>query len=650
VTIQPQTIQPVRVLLVDDDVDFVASMKDLIEIEGYQVQSTYDAVAAMGSLREFNPDIALVDLRLGSDDGIGLIKEMMQLFPDLICVTVTAFSDTDSVISALQCGAYDFLRKPFEAEELFSVLRRCAEKCRLVREKREVDQALSESEARFRVSFEASPDSIIIARMEGQIINVNPAFERITGHRREHAIGKDSMDLGLWKNPKDREKLLEHVVQYGYANNMVAEFRMFDGSVRVGLASARTVMLGGELVCQFVVRDIHDIMIREKALEESEQRYRHMSQEYGTVLDGIPDALMLIDLDMKIIWANRGAGKHFGYSPEEMKGQNCSDIWKCEAQSCLEEAFKTGEAGDAIQHTPDGRIWGVKCFPNKDDQGNVTNVVQIASDLTEKTKLREAAARAAHLAAIGELAAGVAHEVNNPIGMILLDLAMLKDVFDDLVPILKTHPGLSAKQKIAGLPLEKLYEEIPPVIDEVLEGARKVKRIVEELRDFSKPSQLDMESVDISEVARKAVRMVRNPLKNATDFLTESYPAQPLLCLGNPHRLEQVVVNLLLNASQSLADKSAKISIETKIGAAAGMVQLIIQDEGCGIDPEQIKNITDPFYTSKREVGGTGLGLSVSSRIISEHNGLLSFQSQLGQGTTVVVELPTAEQGEPDAE
>ncbi len=644
--VQQEEIEPVRVLLVDDDVDFISSLQSMLEIEGYQVAAVNDAASAMTKLREFNPDVALVDLRLGADNGIDLTAEMMQLFPDLICVIVTAYSDTDSAITALQSGVYDYLRKPFAAEELFAVLRRCAEKCRFIREKREVDQALHESDARFRVAFETSPDAIIMAQIDGSIIDVNPGFERMTGYRHENVVGKDSMEIGLWKNPQDRIKLIEHISQYGCANNIVAEFRLFDGSVRVGLVSGRTVVLNGELSALYVVRDVHDIMLREKALEESELRYRQMSQEYSAVLEGIPDALMRIDSDLKVVWANSGAGKHFNLTPETMKGLLCRKVWKCNeehCQRCLKQVFLTGKPTDERLKMPDGRIWGIKNFPVTSEQGEVLNVIQIASDLTEKTKLREQALRSSHLAAIGELAAGVAHEVNNPIGMMLLDLPMLKDVFHDLAPLLKECTELRSEQKIAGLSLHKLCEEMPPVIDEVYEGALKVKRIVEELRDFSRPTRGVMELIDINEVAQRAVRMVRNPLKNATDFFTEVYSPETLSCIGDPHRLEQVVVNLLLNACQALTDKSAKISIETKQDVDNRAIELIIRDEGCGVDPENIQNITDPFFTTRREAGGTGLGLSVSASIVSEHRGSLDFQSKPGEGTTVVLMLPFGE-------
>lgn len=647
-TRQKKEQQPIRVLLIDDDVDFISSLKAMLEIEGYLISVAHDAASAEQKLREFTPDIALVDLRLGADNGIELVGEMLRVFPELICVIVTAYSDADSAIAALQSGVYDYLRKPFASEELFAVMRRCAEKCRFLQDKREVDQELHESDSRFRAAFDTSPDAIIMALIDGSIIDVNLGFERLSGYRREDVIGKNSMEIGLWKNPQERNQLFEHIEQYGYVNNIVGEFRMFDGTIRFGLVSGRTVMLNGALTAMYVVRDVGDIMAREKALEESEQRYLQLSQEYRTVLDGITDALMLVDSDLKVVWANEGAGEHFGFSPDSMQGKPCEEIWQCASgncDQCLKSVFENGVACDAKQKTVDGRVWGVKNFPVINEAGDIVNVIQIASDMTEKTRLREHASRSAHLAAIGELAAGVAHEVNTPIGAMLLDLPMLKDVFQDLAPMMKECPGLHSDQKIAGLPLDKLCEEIPPVIDEVFEGAMKVKRIVDELRDFSKPNRDVLERVDLNDVTRKAVHMVRNPLKDATESFSEIYSPEPLYCTGDPHRLEQVVVNLLLNACQSLPDQKSAISVETKRDVTGTAIQLIVQDAGCGIAPDVLQNVTDPFFTTRRDVGGTGLGLSVSSSIVSEHQGTLDFESTPGQGTTAVLELPVFAQG-----
>ena len=267
---------------------------------------------------------------------------------------------------------------------------------------------------------------------------------------------------------------------------------------------------------------------------------------------------------------------------------------------------------------------------------------------SEKVRLRDQASRSAHLAALGELSAGVAHEINNPTGMILLDMPMLKDAFNDLLSLLEKHEPELMNVKIAGLPYSKICQELPIVIDEVQEGAQRIKRIVEELKDFSKPATGDQETIDLNEVVRKAVSLVSNPMKNATDHFTEHYAKEHLLCNGNAQRLEQVMVNLFLNACQSLPDRERSILVKTEICEKNDWVRVIVKDGGVGIAADALEQITDPFFTTRREVGGTGLGLSVSSRIIDEHGGTLSFASEPGEGTTVTVELPAAEKARAD--
>ena len=166
--------------------------------------------------------------------------------------------------------------------------------------------------------------------------------------------------------------------------------------------------------------------------------------------------------------------------------------------------------------------------------------------MTEKARLREQAARSAHLAALGELAAGVAHEINNPTGMILLDLPMLKDALNDLMPLLDKHEAVLGDEKIGGLSIARFRQEVPVVIDEIYEGAERIKRIVEELKDFSRPASGEFAIVDLNEVVKKAVSLVRNPLQNATDYFVNKYADESLLFSGNAQRIEQVMVNLLL--------------------------------------------------------------------------------------------------------
>ena len=152
-----------------------------------------------------------------------------------------------------------------------------------------------------------------------------------------------------------------------------------------------------------------------------------------------------------------------------------------------------------------------------------------------------------------------------------------------------------------------------------------------------------MEPLDLNQVSQAAVRLVDRSLRTATSRFEAEYtePLPPVQ--GNSQRIEQVLVNLLLNACQALTDMDRGIFLRTFVDETSGMVGVSVRDEGCGIAPEHLDRLTDPFFTTKRESGGTGLGLSVSSGIVKEHGGSLLFSSPPGQGTTVTLLLPLAQ-------
>ncbi|AAR36150.1 transporter substrate-binding domain-containing protein [Geobacter sulfurreducens] len=245
------------------------------------------------------------------------------------------------------------------------------------------------------------------------------------------------------------------------------------------------------------------------------------------------------------------------------------------------------------------------------------------------------------MAALGILVSGVAHEINNPTGLILLDVPILRKIYNDAAPILEERYRTEGDFTLGGLRYSRVREEVPRLLDEMQDGAKRIKRIVEDLKDFARRDDVGgKELVDLNGVAQAAVRLVDASLRKATTRFTARYEPDLPRVLANVQRIEQVVVNLVLNACQALPDPSRGIELETSFDPAVGCVNLRVRDEGSGIAPENIPRLTDPFFTTKRESGGTGLGLSVSAGIIKEHGGALSFESALGEGTTVTLSLP----------
>jgi signal transduction histidine kinase len=246
------------------------------------------------------------------------------------------------------------------------------------------------------------------------------------------------------------------------------------------------------------------------------------------------------------------------------------------------------------------------------------------------------------MAALGVLVSGVAHEINNPNGLILLNMPILKDVCNDALAALEQQQN---QIELGGLSFNRVKDELPLMLDEMQDGARRIKRIVEDLKDFARQDDAAlMEPLELNQVTQAAVRLVDRSLRTATNRFEAEYTEPLPMIRGNSQRIEQVLVNLLLNACQALTDQNRGIFLRTFIDHATHSVGVLVRDEGCGIAPEHLDRLTDPFFTTKRESGGTGLGLSVSTGIVKEHGGSLLFSSPPGQGTTVTLLLPIAQE------
>lgn len=382
-------------------------------------------------------------------------------------------------------------------------------------------------------------------------------------------------------------------------------------------------------------------------LRESEHQHRQLAQEFEVVLEGIPDSLALLGPDLRVVWANRGAALQAGRPAGALKGLTCHDLvggeMGFEEECVVERCFAEGTYADGTLKLADGRTLGVKAFPIRDQQQRVWRVIRLASDMTERIQMRRELERSSRLAALGELAAGVAHEINNPNALTLLNLPILTQVFADLGPILDDLKRNGKEIHLANLTLDELRREIPVMLNESLEGARRIQRIVEDLKNFVRSEDRgSFEPFDLNTIVEAACRLLGVILRQSTDHfrldLGEGLPP----CLGRPQRLEQVVINLLQNACQALTARDQEVSLTTVFDPVSRFLVLTVADQGKGVDESLLPRLTDPFFTTRRNSGGTGLGLSISARIVQEHGGKLEFSSRIGGGTTVKLFLPTA--------
>jgi two-component system NtrC family sensor kinase len=261
------------------------------------------------------------------------------------------------------------------------------------------------------------------------------------------------------------------------------------------------------------------------------------------------------------------------------------------------------------------------------------------------------------LASIGQLAAGVAHEINNPIGFVNSNLGSLKTYVNELLQVLDTYescqhllaadPALHQKIKdvCTKVDLDFLREDVLKLITESIDGAARVRRIVQDLRDFSRIDSVELQWADLHAGLESTLNVVCNEIKYKADVVRE-FGTLPLVeCM--PSQLNQVFLNLLVNAAQSIAEHG---TITLRSGCVEDSVWISVSDTGQGIPPELIKKIFDPFFTTKPIGKGTGLGLSVSYGIVDKHGGHIDVCSQPGQGTTFTVNLPVRHPPSPNTD
>lgn len=248
------------------------------------------------------------------------------------------------------------------------------------------------------------------------------------------------------------------------------------------------------------------------------------------------------------------------------------------------------------------------------------------------------------MTSLGILISGVAHEINNPTGLLLLNLPIIREAWLDSEELLEQHYEQQGDFIIAGLAYSQMRTEIPNLLSDMSEGAHRIKRIVNDLKDFSRQESEDLrEPLNLNEVIATAVRLTENSINNSTDHFNVDYAQNLPIVQGNIQRIEQVIINLILNACQALDSRQNAISVRTFERKSLRQTCLQITDQGCGIEARNLTRLLDPFFTTRREQGGTGLGLSISSTIIQAHSGELQFESKSGVGTTVTLSLPSSE-------
>ena len=297
---------------------------------------------------------------------------------------------------------------------------------------------------------------------------------------------------------------------------------------------------------------------------------------------------------------------------------------------------------------PDGetRWLRLRTFPIRDERQALYRVAGIAADVSGHKQAAEKEQEHARqlqqadkMASLGVLVAGVAHEINNPNNFIMLSGPILRQVWEDVRPILDEYYAANGDFKMGGINFSRMSTRVPKLHDGIENGSRRIQRIVADLKNYARLDAYGYDQpVDVNQVVRDAVSLMETLVARSTDRFSFVPAPKQVRILGNGQRLEQVIINLIQNGCEALGSRDSALEIRVTV-AAEGCV-VCVRDEGKGIPASEMSRLTDPFYTTKRESGGTGLGLAVSAGIVKEHGGRLEFESEVGKGTTVRVVLP----------
>lgn len=411
----------------------------------------------------------------------------------------------------------------------------------------------------------------------------------------------------------------------------------------------------------FITKPINWLILTERIrymlrANETARMLRRSRTLLQSAFDGISDPLYMMDSNLRVQVLNKASTVYFECSFSEAVGRACHEAFFSKRKICEDCQILDRDGGRNQRWTFErqGRmdpnkleqvdVYTMQPFEEGTDGGMIVHI----RDITKTKHLERELIQADKLASLGTLVSGVAHEINNPMGVITMNVPMLRDIWEQATgPVAEAYEQ-KPDFRVFNLEYPELQERISSLFAQVMDSTRRIKKIVGELKDFARQGTSDMnQRVDLNQSVETAISLTFNKIKRSTDRFSVSYAQSPIFVRGNAQKLEQVLINVLLNACEALQnnDQTLALRLETVLPETA---RVVVEDEGCGMARDQLGQIMDPFFTTKRDQGGTGLGLSVSLGIIEDHGGSIEFEAEPGAGTVCTISLPLDASGQED--
>ncbi|MCG3115827.1 MAG: PAS domain S-box protein [Candidatus Manganitrophus sp. SA1] len=545
-----------------------------------------------------------------------------------------------------------------------------------ITERKRAEDALRESKERFQLATRATNDVIWDWDLITNALWWSENFAPLLGLRLEEIQpGAESWTDRI--HPDDKRRILSDVHE---AIDRGGQFWSGEYRFRRGDGTYATVLDRGYIVRDEAGAPVRMIgaMMDNTERRRAEENLRQSEERFRQVAESIREVFWMTSTDKnEMIYVSPAYQEVWGVSPRKLYEEPRAwlDTIHPEDRARVIAAFPKQATGEYdLQYRiirPDGSIRWIRdrAFPIRNAAGAVYRVAGIAEDITERKQDEEALQRAykdlketqayllqsEKMASLGQMAAGVAHEINNPIGFVSSNLRTLEEYMTDLLQLVGGYESLltaveggesdaieGEKRRVRSLSKQVnvgfLLEDLSRLVEQSLDGMERVRRIVQDLKEFSHVGRAERMRMNLNQGIESTLNIVWSELKYKAEVIKELGGIPEILCY--PQQINQVFMNLLVNAAHAISERG-KIWIRSRV--EGNWIVVEIEDTGCGISEEHVKKIFDPFFTTKPVGKGTGLGLSVSYRIVQKHNGKIEVESTVGKGTKFRLLLPMDE-------
>ena len=479
-----------------------------------------------------------------------------------------------------------------------------------------------ESETRFTELFQTLREGVYLASEDDRITEINPALAQMLGFESKDEIVNAELS-SLYRDAADRSDERARLSELGFlrAREITLKHRQNGRDV----VAVHTTAIIRDPAGKFVRYQGTFVDVTE---QREMERLLHREQEFARrLMDSFPDLVVALDKEARYTFASPQVYQVLGYLPGELIGKRMGSRTDPQDRAALLELFddlisnrlSEGQIEYRTQHkNGDWRLFRASARPLHDEKGCTTGVIASARDITDQQRLQQQLIQSERLAAMGQMIAGVAHELNNPLTAILGVTELLRDQSSD--ETVRRRLELAHRQ------------------------ARRAAHIVQNLLVFSRPSTPCSTLLHLADLLQRTLQLHEHSLR--ANQVHVDFVARPDLptVQGDSNQLTQVFLNLIVNAEQAIREVREQGTLRIRLGVVGERVLITFQDDGVGIRRETLPRIFDPFFTTKRPGRGTGLGLSICMAIVREHNGDISAQSLSDGGSVFTVSLPVCTQ------